>query len=86
MSTCNGIWKEKLHNSITWKKKKNGTEEKKEVVQKLLIMFPDEARLKTINTKARFKTNIKNHLIDLILNSPRIRLSQSENIKLDNRE
>ena len=33
---------------------------------------------------ARLKTSNKKHLIDLILNSARIKLSQSENIILDN--
>ena len=35
---------------------------------------------------AKFKTSNNKHLIDLILNSPRIRLSQLENIILDNRD
>ena len=35
---------------------------------------------------AKLKTSNNKHLIDLILNSPRIRLSQSENIILDNRD
>ena len=34
----------------------------------------------------KLKTSNKKHLIDLILNSPRIRLSQSENIILGNRD
>ena len=53
--------------------------EKEEVVQKDFnsIYSAVNAKLKTSNNK---------HLIDLILNSPGIRLSQSENIKLDNRD
>ena len=35
---------------------------------------------------ARLKTSNKKHLIDLALNSPLIKLSQSENIILDNRD
>ena len=35
---------------------------------------------------AKLKTSNNKHLIDLILNSPRIGLSQSENIILDNRD
>ena len=35
---------------------------------------------------AKLKTSNNKHLIDLILNSPRIRLSLSENIILDNRD
>ena len=34
---------------------------------------------------ARWKTSNNKHIIDLILNSPRIKLSQSHNIILDNR-
>ena len=34
----------------------------------------------------RIKTSNNKHLIDLVLNSPRIKLSQSENIILDNRD
>ena len=54
-------------------------QEKEEVVQKDFdsIYSAVNAKLKTSNNK---------HLIDLILNSPAIRLSQSENIKLDNRD
>ena len=35
---------------------------------------------------ARLKTSNKKHIIDIILNSPRIQLSQSDNIILDNRD
>ena len=35
---------------------------------------------------ARLKTSNKKHLIDLILNSPRSKLSHSDNIILDNRD
>ena len=35
---------------------------------------------------AKLKTSNNKHLIDFILNSPRNRLSQSENIILDNRD
>ena len=35
---------------------------------------------------AKLKTSINKHLIDLILSIPRIRLSHSENIILDNRD
>ena len=35
---------------------------------------------------ARLKTSNNKHIIDLILNSPRIKLSQSDNIILDNRD
>ena len=54
-------------------------QEKEEVVQKDFdsIYSAVNAKLKTRNNK---------HLIDLILNSPAIRLSQSEKIKLDNRD
>ena len=54
-------------------------QENEEVVQKDFdsIYSAVNAKLKTSNNK---------HLIDLILNSPGIRLSQSENIKLDNRD
>ena len=35
---------------------------------------------------ARLKTSNKKHIIDLILNSPRIKLSRSDNILLENRD
>ena len=35
---------------------------------------------------ARLKTSNNKHIIDLILNSPRIKLSQSDNFILDNRD
>ena len=35
---------------------------------------------------ARLKTSNKKNIIDLILNSPRIKISQSDNIILDNRD
>ena len=54
-------------------------QEKEEIVPKNFdsIYSAVNAKLKTSNNK---------HLIDLILNSPRIRLSQLENIILDNRD
>ena len=54
-------------------------QENEEVVQKHFdsIYSAVNAKLKTSNNK---------HLIDLILNSPRIRQSQSENTKLDIRD
>ena len=54
-------------------------QEKEEIVLKDFdsIYTAVNARLKTSNTK---------HPIDLVLNSPRIRLSQSDNIMLDNRD
>ena len=54
-------------------------QEKEEIVPKIFdsIYSAVNAKLKTSNNK---------HLIDLILNSPRIRLSQSKNIILDNRD
>ena len=61
------------------KKNLEQQQEKEEIVPKDFnsIYSAVNANLKTINSK---------HLIDLILNSPRIRLSQSEKIKLDNRD
>ena len=38
------------------------------------------------DVNAKLKTNNNKHPIDLVLHSPRIRLSQSENIILDNRD
>ena len=54
-------------------------QEKEEIVPKDFdsIYSAVNAKLKTSNNK---------HLIDLILNSPRIRLSQSENIIVDNQD
>ena len=54
-------------------------QEKEEIVPKKFdsIYRAVNAKLKTSNNK---------HLIDLILNSARIRLSQSENIVLDDRD
>ena len=54
-------------------------QENEEVVQKDF-----DSIYRAVN--AKLKTSNKKHLIDLILNSPGIRLSQSENIKLDNRD
>ena len=54
-------------------------QEKEEIVPKNVDFFYSavNAKLKTSNNK---------HIIDLIFNSPRIRLSQAENILLDNRD
>ena len=54
-------------------------QEKEEIVPKNFdsIYSAVNAKLKTSNNK---------HLIDLLLNSPRIRLNQSENIIFDNRD
>ena len=54
-------------------------QEKEEIVPKNFdsIYSAVNARLKTSNNK---------HIIDLILNSPRIKISQSDNIILDNRD
>ena len=54
-------------------------QEKEEIVPKKFdsVYSAVNARLKTSNNK---------HINDLILNSPRIKLSQSDNIILDNRD
>ena len=61
------------------KQKLEQKEEKEEIVPKIFdsVYSAVNARLKTSNNK---------HIIDLILNSPRIKLSQSDNIILDNRD
>ena len=57
-----------------WKK-----QEKEEIVPKNFDSF-----YSAVNTKLKTRNN--KHLIDLILNSPRFRLSQLENNILDNRD
>ena len=66
-------------NTLPKKPKLEQKQEKEEIVPKDFdsIYSAVNAKLKTSNNK---------HLIDLILNSPRIRISQSENILLDNRD
>ena len=68
-----------LQNTLPKKPKLEQKQDKEEIVPKNFdsIYSAINAKLKTSNNK---------HLIDLILNSPRIRLSQSENIILDNRD
>ena len=66
-------------NTLPKKPKLEQKQEKEEIVQNDFdsIYSAVNAKLKTSNNK---------HLIDLILKSPRIRLSQSESILLDNRD
>ena len=61
------------------KPKLEQTQEKEETVPK---------NFDSINSavNARLKTSNKKHIFDLILNSPRSNLSQSDNIILDNRD
>ena len=61
------------------KQKLEQKQEKEEIVPKSFdsVYSAVNARLKTSNNK---------HIIGLILNSPRIKLSQSDNIILDNRD
>ena len=61
------------------KKKLEQKQEKEEIVPKKFdsVYSAVNARLKTSNNK---------HITDLILNSPRIKISQSDNIILDNRD
>ena len=61
------------------KQKLEQKQEKEEIVPKNFefVYSAVNARLKTSNDK---------HIIDLILNSPRIKLSQSDNFILDNRD
>ena len=61
------------------KQKLEQKQEKEEIVPKNFdsIYSAVNARLKTSNNK---------NIIDLILNSPRIKISQSDNIILDNRD
>ena len=61
------------------KSKLEQKQEKEEIVPKNFVSI-----YSAVNAKLK-KSNNK-HLIDLILNSPRIRLSQSESIILDNRD
>ena len=66
-------------NTLPKKPKLEQKQEKEEIVQNDFdsIYSAVNAKLKTSNNK---------HLIDLLLKSPRIRLSQSESILLDNRD
>ena len=61
------------------KQKLEQKQEKEEIVPKKI-----DSVYSVVN--ARLKTSNKKHIIDLILNSPRIKLSQSDNIILDNRD
>ena len=62
------------------KKNKIGTKARKEEI----VPKNFDSIYSTVN--AKLKTSDNKHLIDLILNSPRIRLSQLENIILDYRD
>ena len=66
-------------NTLPRKQKLEQKQEKEEIVTKTFdsVYSAENARLKTSNNK---------HIIDLFLNSPRIKLSQSDNIILDNRD
>ena len=68
-----------LQSTLPRKQKLEQKQEKVEIVPKNFdsVYSAVNARLKTSNNK---------HIIDLILNSPRIKLSQSDNIILDNRD
>ena len=68
-----------LQSTLPKKPKLEQKQDKEDIVSKNFdsIYSAVNAKLKTSNNK---------HLIDLILNSTRIRLSQSENIILDNRD
>ena len=59
------------------KQKLEQKQEKEEIVTKVFdsVHSAENARLKTSNNQ---------HIVDLILNSPRIKLSQSDKIILDN--
>ena len=65
--------------TLPTKQKLEQKQEKEEIVPKNFdsVYSAVNARLKTSNNK---------HIIDLILNSPRNKLSQSDNIILDNRD
>ena len=65
--------------TLSRKQKLDLKQEKEEIVTKIIdsVYSAVNARLKTSNNK---------HLIDLILNFPRNKLSQSDNIILDNRD
>ena len=65
--------------TLPTKQKLEQKQEKEEIVAKNFdsVYSAVNARLKTSNNK---------HIIDLILNSPRIKLSQSDNITLENRD
>ena len=62
--------------------KKNKMEQKREKEEIVLKDF--DSIYSAVN--AKLETSSNKHLLDLILNSPRIRLSQSKNIILDNRD
>ena len=64
----------KLHFQENWNKSK-----KTRLYQKIF-----DTVYSAVN--ASLKTSKNKHIIDLILNSPRIKLSQSDNNKLDNRD
>ena len=66
-------------NTLPRKQKLEQKQEKEEIVPKNFdsVYSAVNSRLKTSNNK---------HIIDLILNSPRIKLSQSDNFILDNRD
>ena len=66
-------------NTLPRKQKMELKQEKEEIVTKIVdsVYSAVNARLKTSNNK---------HLIDLILKFPRIKLSQSDKIFLDNRD
>ena len=61
------------------KQKLEQKQEKEEIVPK-----NSDSVYSAVN--ARLKTSNNKHMIDLILNSPRIKISQSDNIILDNRD
>ena len=61
------------------KQKLEQKQEKEEIVPKLFDSVQSAVY-------ARLKTSNKKHIFDLILNSPRIKLSQSDNIILENRD
>ena len=64
--------------TLPTKQKLEQKQEKEEIVPKNF-----DSAYSAVN--ARLKTSNNKHIIDLILNSPRIKLSQSDNIILDNR-
>ena len=61
------------------KQKLEQKQEKEEIVPKIFDTVHSAVN-------ARLKTSKNKHINDLILNSPRIKLSQSDNIILDNRD
>ena len=79
-SVCsNSLLKISITKYISKKKKLEQKQEKEEIVPKdfYFIYCAVNAKLETI---------YKKHLIDSVLNSPRIRLSQSQNIIMDTRD